>query len=227
MQLTIIIWTLICATIIIAYPIFLYNRSSSIRYSKKDDKRLMLEHIKLFTFDLRDRPLGWSCTLEIPELTQDVLYDTTVLFYLETEETCLKLPVNNETLGYTANVFKNIGKVYLTFKCIKDGVSNYNAPMCHLKSLKMLIVKSDNFHLKSNSIYSQKKYPLHYILKTKGINIHDYEETLEYLSNFCEIDFKGYHRNRISPLPKNQPVLDTSSELGTSKENPKYSALII
>ncbi|WP_146129851.1 hypothetical protein [Flagellimonas meridianipacifica] len=181
-----------------------------------------MDSVKLLLFDLRDRPLGWSSIIEIPELTKDVLQENTILFYLETEDTCLKLPVNNETLGYTANVFKNIGKVYLTFKCIKDGVSNYTAPMCHLKSLKMLIIKPESFYPERSSVYGRKKkYSIHNFLKANGVNIHDYEETLGCLSNFCKIDFSGYHKNRVSMSLKNQFVSDAS------KRKPKYSALMI
>ena len=131
MQLTIIIWTIFCAMAIIIYPFFLFNSAIKNSKSSKDDIDFYFSSIKLFSFDLKDRPAGWSFTIEIPEFTEDILFNHPILFYLETEETCLKLPVFNETLGYSANIFKSIGKAYLTFKCIKDGVSNYNAPMCH------------------------------------------------------------------------------------------------
>ncbi|MEM9078329.1 MAG: hypothetical protein AAGC43_14900 [Bacteroidota bacterium] len=221
MQLTIIIWTLVCAIIIIVYPIFLFGKSSRIDFSEKQDDLLPLDSINLFSFDLKDRPLGWSFTIEIPELTEEVLFDNTVLFYLETEETCIKLPVNNESLGYTANVFKNVGKIYLTFKCIKDGVSNYSAPMCHLKSLKVLVVGPKFLYPKNKSIYQNEKYTIYNILKASRVNIHNYEETLEYLSNFCEIEFKGYRKNRVSLLPKTQVVSKNPSDKS------KYSALQI
>jgi len=208
MQLTIIIWTLICAIVILAYPVFLYRKSISTNRRKKDNDFLLLNSIELFSFDLKDRPLGWSFTIKIPELTEDVLFEDIVLFYLETQETCIKLPVNNENLGYIANIFKNIGKVYLTFKCIKDGVSNYSAPICHLKSLKVLIIKSKTLPSKSKAIKHYENQTIYNVLKAAQINIHNYEETLEYLSNFCEIHFKGYRKNRVHGLPDNPSIED-------------------
>lgn len=221
MQLTIIIWTLICAIAIIAYPIFLSNKKTNSKaYSKRKNENLGLESLMLFSFDLKNRPLGWSFTLEIPELTENILMEDIIYFYLETEETCLKLPVHNEARGYTANVFKNVGKVYLTFKCIKDGVSNYSAPMCHLKSLKVLIIKSENLNPKNGSINNGVRHSLHNILRASGINIHNYEQTLEYLSNFCQIDFKGYRKNCISST-----ILENKSSTNLPEQKPQYSTL--
>lgn len=221
MQFTIIIWTLVCAIIIIVYPVFLCRKSSNKTFLKKENELLSFNSIELFSFDLKDGPLGWSFTIKIPELTEGVLFDNIVLFYLETEETCIKLPVNNESLGYTANVFKNIGKVYLTFKCIKDGVSNYSAPMCHLKSLKVLIIKPKTLDLNSKAIRRYENSTIYSVLKAAQVNIHDYEETLEYLSNFCEIHFKGYRKNRVHVLPKDIKIQESPIY------KPKYSALFM
>ncbi len=218
MQFTIIIWTLICATAIIGYPIFLYNKGAKSNYLPNHHDKLLLDSIILLGIDLKNRPPGWSFTLEIPELTEDILFSHTVLFYLETEETCLKLPINNETLGYSANIFKNVGKAYLTFKCVKDGVSNFTAPMCHLKSLKVLIVKQEIQPSNNFSVYSSEKYSLLYMLRATGVNIHQYEETLEYLSNFCEIDYRGYRKNCVLSPSENQ------SEATISKQISHYSS---
>ncbi len=197
MQLTIIIWTLVCALVIIAYPFFLFRKTAKSLKTVILKEQLSLESVSLFSFDLQNNSLGWSFSIDIPELTDEVLFDNTLLFYLETQETCLKLPINNEVLGYSANVFKNVGKVYLTFKCLKDGVSNYNAPSCHLKSLKVLMVQPAKSSTNRFSIYNNRKNGIFRAFRIAGVNIHNYEETLGYLSNFCNINFKGHRKNCI------------------------------
>ncbi|MEM6865235.1 MAG: hypothetical protein AAF575_08630 [Bacteroidota bacterium] len=198
MYLLVIVWAFICAFLIIAYPIYLYKKSSPSSFLNENELENSINQVELYSFDLKNKPMGWSLTLKIPEITEEVLFENTILFYLETDETCLKLPINNATLGYTANVFKNIGKVYLTFKCLKDGVTNYSTPPCHLHSLKVLLLKSQcSLSINSKIYNSPGNHRAYQLLKLANINIHDYEETLGYLSNISKIHFKGHYKNRV------------------------------
>ncbi|WP_431130168.1 hypothetical protein, partial [Flagellimonas flava] len=97
--------------------------------------------VELLSCDLRGQLPSWSISLDVPQITEVVLCNNPILFYLETEESHLKMPLNNEALGYTANVYKNTGKGYLTFKCLKDSVSSFHVPAWHANQLKILIIK--------------------------------------------------------------------------------------
>lgn len=200
MQLLTIIWTLICAAIIIGYPIYLFNKSSSIADKEgEDSKPLPCNTVELLSFDIRHQLPGWSFTIDVPQITEDVLYNSPILFYLESEDKCVKLPFNNATLGYTANVYKNVGKVYVTFKSLNDGVSNFYIPAWHLSKLKILIIKSRDKRIYGDWGAKPNKSPIHKGLVKAGININDYEDILGYFSNIAAIDFKGHF---IAPMPK-------------------------
>ncbi|TAI47207.1 hypothetical protein [Flagellimonas allohymeniacidonis] len=196
MHLITIIWALICALIIISYPIYIYNKSKIVPSEKPKPLHLVHQHtVDLISVDLTTSKTGWSFTVDLPQITQEVLRQCTILFYLETDETCLKLPLNNASKGYVAEIFKNVGKIYLTFKCLADGVSNYHVPMEHLQKLKVLVIKNNtgNSRLK----VSLKKSILYQKIKDAGVNINMYEDTLIYLSNMADIDFKGYKTNVV------------------------------
>ena len=200
MQLLTIIWTLICAAIIIGYPVYLFNKSSSIENEERQGpKTLPCNTVELLSFDIRHQLPGWSFTINIPEITEDVLYNNPILFYLESEDTCLKLPFSNATLGYTASVYKNVGKVYVTFKSLNDGVSNFYIPAWHLSKLKILIIKSRDKRIYGDWGAKPNKSPIHKGLTKAGININDYEDILGYFSNIAAIDFKGHF---VAPMPK-------------------------
>jgi hypothetical protein len=200
MQLLTIIWTLICAAIIIGYPIYLFNKSSSITDKEGEgSKPLPCNTVELLSFDIRHQLPGWSFTIDVPQITEDVLYNSPILFYLESEDKCLKLPFNNATLGYTANVYKNVGKVYVTFKSLNDGVSNFYIPAWHLSKLKILIIKSRDKRIYGDWGAKPSKSPIHKGLLKAGVNINDYEDILGYFSNIAAIDFKGHF---IAPMPK-------------------------
>lgn len=92
--------------------------------------------VELLSFDIREQLPSWSLSLEVPEITEEVLHKNPILFYLESEDTYFKLPMNNAAMGYKANVYKNVGKVYVTFKSLKDGVSHFHVPTNHLKTLR-------------------------------------------------------------------------------------------
>ncbi|MFD2100624.1 hypothetical protein [Flagellimonas iocasae] len=200
MQMLTIAWTLICAGIIIGYPIYLFNRTSSISNNNGQNSRpLSSNTVELLSFDIRNQLPGWSFTIDVPEITEDVLYNSPILFYLESEEACLKLPFNNATLGYSANVYKNVGKVYVTFKSLNDGVSNFYIPSWHLSKLKILIIKSRDKRIYGDWGAKPNKSPIHKGLLKAGININDYEDILGYFSNIAAIDFKGHF---VAPMPK-------------------------
>lgn len=200
MQLLTIAWTLICAAIIIGYPIYLFNKSSSIAENNGGNSGPLAGNtVELLSFDIRNQLPGWSFTIDVPEITEDVLYNNPILFYLESEETCLKLPFNNATLGYSANVYKNVGKVYVTFKSLNDGVSNFYIPAWHLSKLKILIIKSRDKRIYGDWGAKPNKSPIHKGLLKAGININDYEDILGYFSNIAAIDFKGHF---VAPMPQ-------------------------
>ncbi|SDQ21646.1 hypothetical protein [Flagellimonas zhangzhouensis] len=150
--------------------------------------------VELLSFDIREQLPGWSFTLDIPQITEQVLLENPILFYLESEEACLKLPLNNCKMGYRANVFKNVGKIYVTFKSLKDGVSNFYVPPQHLTKLKVLIIKPAKTTISKQMIDNKN-------LKSAGININDYEDVLGYLSNMASIDFKGHFITRMAKKP--------------------------
>ncbi len=170
--------------------------------------------VELLSFDIREQLPGWSFTLDIPQITEEVLRDNPILFYLESDETCLKLPLSNCKMGYRANVYKNVGKVYVTFKSIKDGVSNFYVPPRHLSKLKVLIIKPAEPSISKTMVANNN-------LASAGININDYEDVLGYLSNLARIDFKGHFITRMAKKPvksivkkdpiKNSAVYSTAS----------------
>lgn len=193
MHLITIIWTLVCAIIIIGYPLYLYNRSSAnVEIEKKNNTVLFSDRVELLSFDLRNQSPSWSFILEVPQITEDILYNNPILFYLESESYCLKLPLNNATMGYTASIHKNTGKVYLTFKSLVDGVSNFCVPAWHLSKLKILIIKSHDKRIYGDWGAKPRKHTIYKVLKKAGININDYEDVLGYFSNIASIDFKGH-----------------------------------
>src|SRR5690606_9877597 len=137
-----ILWTLVCAAIIIGYPIYLFNKSSSMIEKVEYPKSTVSNTVELLSFDIREQLPGWSFTLDVPQITEDVLHNNPILFYLESDDNCLKLPLNNASMGYRANDYKNIGKAYVTFKTVNDGVSNFYVPSWHLSKRKVLIIKT-------------------------------------------------------------------------------------
>lgn len=193
MHMITIIWTLICATIIIGYPIYLFNKSSLIIESTKEHASIISSNtIELLSFDLKNQLPGWSFILDVPEITEEILYNYPILFYLESDDNCLKLPLNNASLGYTANVYKNTGKVYITFKSLADGVSNFYVPAWHLSKLKILIIKSRDKKIHGDWEAKSEKSAIHKRLAKAGVNINDYEDILGFFSNIAAIDYKGH-----------------------------------
>ncbi|WP_437399309.1 hypothetical protein [Flagellimonas lutimaris] len=209
MHLLTIIWTLICAAVIIGYPLYLLNKSASSVKSRKELSRTMtLNTVELLSFDIREQLPGWSFTLDVPQITEETLRENPILFYLESDKSCLKLPFNNATMGYTVNVYKNIGKVYVTFKSIKDGVSNFYVPNWHLKKIKILIIKSKDKRICGDWSVTSNKSPIRKNLSKAGININDYEDVLGYFSNIASIDFKGHF---IAKMPKKRTLVKSSA----------------
>ena len=204
MHLLTIFWTLICAFAIIGYPIYLLHKSSSMMKDHHDNCIPSEPNtVELLSFDIKEQLPGWSFSLEVPQITEEILRKNPILFYLESDKDCLKLPLNNASMGYMANVYKNVGKVYVTFKSIKDGVSNYYVPASHLKRLKVLIIKSKDERICGNQSASPSKTVMHNSMTKAGININDYEDVLGYFSNIASIDFKGHF---ISKVPKRNKV---------------------
>ncbi|TXN37280.1 hypothetical protein FVB32_03060 [Flagellimonas hymeniacidonis] len=193
MHLLTIIWTLICAAVIIGYPIYLFNKSySMIEAARECSSALSPNTVELISFDLKNQLPGWSFSLNVPQITEEVLYNNPILFYLESDETCLKLPLNNASLGYTAGVYKNTGKVYVTFKSLTDGVSNFYVPAWHVRKLKILIIKSRDKRIYGDWGAKPNKSTIHKGLQKAGVNINNYEDILGYFSNIAAIDFKGH-----------------------------------
>lgn len=214
MHLLTIIWTLLCAAIIIGYPVYLIKKSPSIMRSHKDTPQSSTQNtVELLSFDIREQLPGWSFTLDVPQITENILRNNPILFYLESENSCLKLPLNNPAMGYKVNVYKNVGKVYVTFKSIKDGVSNFYVPTWHLKKLKVLIIKSEDSRVNGNWETGSNTSMIHKNLKKSGININDYEDVLGYVSNIASIDFKGHF---IAKMPTKKSLGSLSSK---SKEH--------
>lgn len=214
MLLLTIIWTLICAIIIIGYPLYLFNKPSSMNMGANGNIGLMSSNtVELLSFDIREHLPGWSFTLDVPQITEEVLLNNPMLFYLESEENCLKLPLNNATLGYTAHVYKNIGKVYVTFKSLQDGVSNFYVPAWHLSKLKILIIKSRDKRIYGDWGTKPEKSPIHQGIAKAGVNIHDYEDMLGYFSNIATIDFKG-HFKALKPKKITNPFSSIDSKEG-------------
>lgn len=194
-----IIWTLICATIIIGYPLYLFNTPTNLdKIPTRVQKLRESNTVELISFDIRDFLPGWSICLDVPQLTDEVIRNNPVLFYLESEENCLKLPLNNATFGYTAHVYKNVGKVYVTFKSLQDGVTNFYVPAWHLSKLKILIIRSKNRALNGEWNFDHKSTSTKLKVGNNLVNIQDYEDMLGYFSNISTIDFKG-HFKAIKP----------------------------
>lgn len=190
-----VIWTLICATIIIGYPLYLFNTTNTLgKTSVRNQKLRESNTVELISFDIRDFLPGWSVCLDVPQLTDEVIRNNPILFYLESEENCLKLPLNNATFGYTAHVYKNVGKVYVTFKSLQDGVTNFYVPAWHLSKLKILIIRSKKSELNTDRNLTHKKSPGPLKVDNNLVNIQDYEDMLGYFSNFYTIDFKGHFK---------------------------------
>ncbi|MEL6306417.1 MAG: hypothetical protein AAFQ20_16765, partial [Bacteroidota bacterium] len=92
-----------------------------------------------------------------------------------------------------------------------DGVSNYNTPKCHVKSLKMILVKKRK-NIKRREMASHDA--LRNRLREIGVNLNSYEDTVGYLSNLAQVEFKGFRKNALAtpkpivPAEKTaQPVL--------------------
>lgn len=202
MQVLTIVWTLMCAAVIIGYPVFLYKKSASLIETSKERTSLFSSNtVELLSFDISNYFPGWSFSLNVPEITEEVLFNSPVLFYLESDETCMKLPLNNATLGYTATAYKNIGKIYVTFKSLKDGVSNFYIPSYHLRKLKVLIIKSQDQRIYGDWSAKPNRSEIYKSLQKAGININDYEDVLGYFSNIANIDFKGHFKiNKPNPV---------------------------
>jgi len=196
-----IIWTLICAAIIIGYPLYLFNKSAT---PDQQLGQISTNTVELISFDIREQLPGWSFSIDVPQLTEDIVYNNPVLFYLESENACLKLPLSNAAMGYTAHVHKNVGKVYVTFKSLQDGVSNFYVPAWHLSKLKILIIKSKDKRIYGDWAAKPDKSPVQKRLAKAGVNVHDYEDLLGYVSNIAAIDFKGHFKTRKPAKPNTQ-----------------------
>ncbi len=194
-----IIWTLICAAIIIGYPLYLFNKSAN---PNDHLGQISPNTVELISFDIREQLPGWSFSLDVPQLTEDIVFNNPVLFYLESNNTCLKLPLSNTAMGYSAHVHKNVGKVYVTFKSLQDGVSNFYVPAWHLSKLKILIIKSKDKRINGDWAAKPEKSHVQKRLAKAGVNVHDYEDLLGYFSNIAAIDFKG-HFKTSRPKKKN------------------------
>jgi|GEM_PF-1859494 len=200
MHLLTIIWTLVCAVVIIGYPLYLLNKSASVLKNHQENLTTKAPNtVELLSFDISEQLPGWSFSLDVPQITEQILRENPVLFYLESKDACLKLPLNNAAMGYKASVYKNVGKVYVTFKSLKDGVSHFYVPNWHLSKLKVLIIKSKEERLYGKQKVSPSKSVIDNNLTKAGVNINDYEDVLGYLSNIASIDFKGHY---IAKMPK-------------------------
>ena len=215
MQLFTIIWTLVCAAIIIGYPLYLFNRPFAPNIMHKENEKGRSNTVELLSIDITKQLPGWSFTLEVPQITEEVLNGNPILFYLESKEACLKLPLNNTEMGYTANVYKNVGKVYVTFKSLNDGVTNFYVPAWHLSKLKILIIKSNDKKIYGNWAIKSEKSLIHRNLKRAGINWNSYEDILGYLSNIAAIDFKGHF---VAPSPKRPRYKTKDSALSSNEQ---------
>ncbi|WP_420321308.1 hypothetical protein [Flagellimonas sp.] len=216
MHLLTIIWTLICAAIILGYPMYLMNKSYK-NHSNTPNQHSLLssDTVELLSFDLSNQPPGWSFTLNVPQITEETLHQYPILFYLETEETCLKLPMNNGSLGYMANAYKNVGKVYITFKSLLDSVSNYYVPPRHLRNLKVLIIKSHFKNGFSGGKERLEKSAIYSRLRKAGVNINNYDDVLTYFSNLTPIEFKGHFKPSPSTTKPSQRLTTIpSSNIG-------------
>lgn len=197
MHLLTIIWTLFCATLIMGYPLYLLHKSSTFfEESKHYSNPVKSGIVELISFEVSHYLPGWSFRLDVPQITEEVIQNYPILFYLESSESCLKLPLNNGALGYTANIYKNVGRVYVTFKSLTDGVSNFYIPSWHLSKLKILIIKPSD--LNGQPAVESKKSTIYKSLQKAKININNYEEVITYLSNITTIAFKGYTDSRNS-----------------------------
>lgn len=215
MQLFTIIWTLVCAAIIIGYPLYLFNRPFTPNLTNKEDVNERSNTIELLSIDITKQLPGWSFTLDVPQITEDVLSNNPILFYLESEDACLKLPLNNTEMGYTANVYKNVGKVYVTFKSLNDGVTNFYVPAWHLSNLKILIIKSKDKKIYGEWGKKSEKSIIHRNLRRAGINWNSYEDILGYFSNIAAIDFKGHF---VAPSPKRTRYKDKPPALPSNEQ---------
>lgn len=213
-----IIWALFCATLIIGYPMYLLHKSSrSIEDLNKESNLMKSDSIELISYDVGHLMPGWSFKLNVPQITEEVLQNSPILFYLESSDSCLKLPFNNGAMGYTANIYKNVGRVYVTFKSLVDGVSNFYIPSWHINKLKIMVIKTTNLNEESN--VESKKATIYKALQKAKININNYEEVVEYLSNVAKLDFKGHSYNKASNIAmKSNKMIQTSkvSELHTA-----------
>ncbi|MGX1931282.1 hypothetical protein [Flagellimonas sp. 2504JD4-2] len=210
MHLLTIIWTLFCASLIMGYPLYLLHKSSKfIEIANEQSFLVKSNMVELISFDLSHHLPGWSIKLDVPQITEEVLYNNLLLFYLESSDSCLKLPLSNGTLGYTASVYKNVGKVYVTFKSLVDGVSNFYAPSCHISKLKILIVKPILDVSEGQTIPKTAKADMYKSLQKAKVNINQYEEVIEYLSNIAMIEYKGYSTRALSGENQN---LDTFAQ---------------
>tara|TARA_R110002051_G_scaffold325854_1_gene432232 strand:+ start:3544 stop:4161 length:618 start_codon:yes stop_codon:yes gene_type:complete len=189
-----IIWTLFCAVIIIGYSLYLNKKAtlSSICDKKGFNSNLVNNSIELISFDLQNEFPGMSCTLNVPEITDDVLKNYPILFYVKMDNNYRKLPLVNSKCGYTAIVYKNTGKIYLVIKSLADSVSNYYLPAMHLDSLKILIIKSRGEQSSTNWGARPNKLSIFKELAQMGIDIDNYDEVLGYFSNMAKIEFKGH-----------------------------------
>ncbi|WP_420603068.1 hypothetical protein [Flagellimonas sp.] len=206
MHLLIIVWTFICASIIMGYPIYLLNKSYVASESIREMSSFFASNtIELISFDVCHQLPGWSLSLDVPQITEEILHNSPILFYLESNDSCQKLPVNNIAIGYSAKVYKNVGKVYITFKSLADEVSNFYVPSWHLNKLKILIIKSRDKRLYGDWETVTDKSAIYKGLKKAGVDINNYDDILGYFSNIASIDFKGHFKESTSKHQKQKP----------------------
>ena len=201
-QLT-IIWSLFCASLIIGYPIYLYHKSLDFLHKVKKAKSSRVNnYVELLSFDLASQLPSWSISLNVPQITDEVLGYCPILFYLESEDGHLKLPLNNIAQDYTAQVYKNTGKVYVTFKCLKDGVSNYHVPAWHAKTLKIIIIKPSQANVLERNGKESFKTRTHKSLLSAGVNLANYESVLSYYNSLKQSADSSNSKSSAAMLTK-------------------------
>ncbi len=120
-----------------------------------------------------------SFEFDIPQITQDVLNDDTILFYFNVsvgdDIFHYLVPGLNHDGTFLVGANTEVGKV--TFFCKDFDGNDFNLPVNQLLGIKMIIIESSNTgnNVNISTKSGQSKDNILVYLKTVGIDVNDYD----------------------------------------------------
>lgn len=188
MFLPMIVWTLFCATIIIVYSLFLCKKENGFSEKKRNVNGVVFsESIEVHSYELVNNNSSWSYEINAPVLTDEIILNYPVLFYIKTSDGFVRVPNPSRKEGYKVSVSKKEGKVYLSFKSMVDEVSNFHLPSNYLIDLKVMIIKPEDNVSCSEWGAKTKEAIIFNKLRSVGVDVNDYESVLMHFNDLSKI----------------------------------------